>query len=135
MAVEHSSTHCHHVLPRTRAEVSSEPTTGLARTVAAMASAATTSGAWARARMLAMAPSLIGRPNTSAISRDNRSKLIAWVMCKWMISAAMEEPNGEPGSSPSGGRADMALRQQGQTPRWRLMRVTIGRIDGRSTWS
>jgi hypothetical protein len=56
-----SSTHCHQVLPRTRAEVSSEPTTGLARTAAAMISAAATSGVCARLRILAIAPSLMDR--------------------------------------------------------------------------
>ena len=82
-----------------------------------------------------MATSLIDRPNTSVINRDRRSKLTAWVMCRWMISAAIPGPNGEPGSNPSGAAAETALRQQGQTPRWRLMRVTIGRIGGRSMWS
>ena len=72
IAVELSSTHCHQVLPPTRAEVSSEPTTGLARTAAAIGTAAVSSGASARARMLAMAPSLMLTPNTSAISRARR---------------------------------------------------------------
>jgi hypothetical protein len=35
IVVEDSSTHCHQVLPPTRAEVSSEPTTKLARTACA----------------------------------------------------------------------------------------------------
>jgi hypothetical protein len=51
IAVELSSTHCHHVLPQTRAEVSSEPTTGLARTAAAIGAAAASSGVCARARI------------------------------------------------------------------------------------
>jgi len=59
-------------LPPTRAEVSSEPTTGLARTACASGSAAVTSGACARARMLAMAPSLMVTPNTSVISWTRR---------------------------------------------------------------
>ena len=79
IAVELSSTHCHQVLPRTRAEVSSEPTTGLARTTAAIGAVAASSGASARASMLAIAPSLMLRPNTSAISRVRRWKLTAWV--------------------------------------------------------
>src|SRR3954466_11376607 len=65
IAVELSSTHCHQFLPPTRAEVSSEPTTGLARTASAIVAAAATSGAWVRARILAIAPSLMERPNTS----------------------------------------------------------------------
>ena len=80
IAVELSSTHCHHVLPQTRAEVSSEPTTALARTAAAIGAAAASSGVCARARMLAIAPSLIVRPNTSRIRRARRSKPIAWVI-------------------------------------------------------
>ncbi len=68
-------------------------------------------GAWARARMLAMAPSLIDRPNTSAISRARRSKLTACVMCRWRISAQIPGPNGEPGSNPTGAGALTALRQ------------------------
>jgi hypothetical protein len=80
IAVERSSTHCHQVLPQTRAEVSSEPSTALARTAAAIGAAATSNGVCARARMLAIAPSLIVRPNTSPIRRARRSKLIAWVI-------------------------------------------------------
>src|SRR3954453_17160214 len=48
IAVELSSTHCHQLLPPTRAEVSSEPMTGLARTASAIVAAAATNGAWAR---------------------------------------------------------------------------------------
>jgi len=80
IAVEDSSTHCHQVCPPTRAEVSSEPTTALARTAAAIGAAAASSGVAARARMLAIAPSLIVTPNTSASSRARRSKPIAWVL-------------------------------------------------------
>ena len=61
IAVEASSTHCHQVLPLTRAEVSSEPTTGLSRTAAAIGAAAASNGTSARARMLATAPWLRGR--------------------------------------------------------------------------
>jgi len=85
--------------------------------------------------MLAIAPSLIDRPNTPSISRARRSKPIAWMMCRWMTSDAMPGPNGEPGSNPSGAGAATGLRQQGQTPRWGWTRVTIGRIGGRSMWS
>jgi hypothetical protein len=77
IAVELSSTHCHQALPQTRAEVSSEPTTGLARTAAAIGAAAASNGICARPRMLAIAPSLIVRPNTSPITRARRWKLIA----------------------------------------------------------
>jgi len=66
-------------LPPTRAEVASEPTTALARTAAAIGAAAASSGASARARILAIAPSLMVRANTSASSRVRRSKPIAWV--------------------------------------------------------
>src|SRR5947209_19060935 len=48
IAVEHSSTHCHQVLPATRAVGSAEPTTALWRTAAAIGSAARTNGAFAR---------------------------------------------------------------------------------------
>ena len=41
-----------------------------------------------------------------------------------MISAHRPGPNGEPGSKPSGAGAATRFWQQGQTPRWRLMRVT-----------
>ncbi len=40
MAVELSSTHCHQVLAPTRTEVSSEPTTALSRTAAAIGATA-----------------------------------------------------------------------------------------------
>ena len=49
-----------------------------------------------------------------------------------MISAHSPGPNGEPGSNPFGGGAVTCLRQQGQTPRWRLMRVTVGLMAGNS---
>jgi hypothetical protein len=41
-------------------------------------------------------------------------------------------PNGEPGSNPVGAGAVTCLRQQGQTPLWRLMRVTVGLMVGNS---
>jgi hypothetical protein len=49
-----------------------------------------------------------------------------------MISAHSPGPNGEPGSNPFGAGAVTCLRQQGQTPRWRLMRVTVGLMAGNS---
>jgi len=101
-AVEDSRTHCHQLWPPTRAEVSSEPTTALVRTAAAIGAAAASSGVAARARMLTIAPSLIVTPNTSANSRARRSKPIAWVLWRWMISARSPGPNGEPDSSPAG---------------------------------
>jgi len=52
--------------------------------------------------------------------------------CRWMMSADRPGPNGEPGSKPSGAGAATRVWQQGQTPRWRLMRVTMGRSGGRS---
>ena len=73
-----TNTHFQQVLPATRTEVSSEATTADAVTWAAMAAAAVVSGAWARARMLLIAPSLIDKPNTSPISIRSRSKPIAW---------------------------------------------------------
>jgi hypothetical protein len=72
-----SSIPCHQVLPRTRAEVWSEPTTGLVRTAAAIGVVAASSGASVRTRILALAPSLIVRPNTSSVRRDRRRKLTA----------------------------------------------------------
>lgn len=60
------------------------------------------------------------RPNTSASNRARRSKPIAWVTCRWMISAHNPGPNGEPGANSSGPRTATRLRQQGQTPRWRF---------------
>ena len=92
IAVELSSTHCHQVLPQTRAEVSSEPTTALARTAAAIGAAAANSGVCARARMLAIAPSLIVRPNTSRIRRARRSKPIAWRDMKMQDQCAHPGP-------------------------------------------
>jgi DNA invertase Pin-like site-specific DNA recombinase len=89
----------------------------------------------ARASMLAMAPSLRVTPNTSSISFTSRSKPMAWVMCRCRTRAAMPGPKGEPGSMPSGAGAWKARAQQGQVPRWRWMRVTTGRIGGRSMWS
>src|SRR5208283_5266355 len=47
-----TKTHSHQVLPVTRAEVSSEQTTGLAVTVSRMAAAAASNGSRARANML-----------------------------------------------------------------------------------
>jgi hypothetical protein len=128
-------THCHQVLPRTRAEVSSEATTALARTSAAIASAAAARGGPARLRMLAIAPSLMSRPNISAISFESRSKPIIWVMCRWMIRASMLGPNGEPGAMPSGAGAVNLRAQQGHWPRCRWIRVTTGLIGGISMWS
>jgi len=49
MAVDPSNTHCHQLLPPTRAEVSSDPITGEARKALAIGSAAATRGASARA--------------------------------------------------------------------------------------
>jgi hypothetical protein len=116
IAVEHSSTHCHPVLPATRAVVSSEPTTALWRTAAAIGSAARTNGAFARARMLTSAPSLMVTPTTSSRSRASRSKPIAWVACRWTTSAHHPGPNGEPGSNPAGTGALTRWQQQGQLP-------------------
>ncbi len=73
-----TNTHSHPVLPATRTEVSSEATTADAVTWVAIAVAAATSGIWARARMLLIAPSLMDKPNTSPISIRSRSKPIAW---------------------------------------------------------
>ncbi len=66
-------THSHQVLPLTRAEVSSEHTTGLASTTFTMACAAPCRGSRARDRM-----SLIDGPNISPISRASRSMPMAW---------------------------------------------------------
>src|SRR6266566_2340589 len=104
-AVEESSTHCHQFFPATRAEVSSEATTLLLRTSAAVVSAAAVSDAPARPSRLAIAPSLMRTPNTSSSSRTSRSKPIAWVTCRCTISATRSEPKGEPGGIPAGGGA------------------------------
>ena len=50
------NTHSHQFLPLTRAEVSSEHTTGLASTVARIVAPAASSGSRARSSMLLMAP-------------------------------------------------------------------------------
>jgi hypothetical protein len=115
--VEESSTHCHQFFPSTRAEVSSEATTLLLRTAAAVVSAAVVSGAPARASMLAIAPSLMRIPNASSSSRTSRSKPIAWVTWRWRISATRSGPKGEPGGIPDGGGAPKPRRQLGHTPR------------------
>jgi len=47
-----------------------------------------------------------------------------------MISAHNPGANGEPGSNPLCAGAVTCLRQQEQTPLWRLMRVTLGLIAG-----
>jgi hypothetical protein len=47
-------------------------------TVAWIAAAAASSGAWARASMLLIAPSLMLSEKISSISRTSRSKPIAW---------------------------------------------------------
>jgi hypothetical protein len=65
-------------LPFTRAEVSSEQTTGLASTVARIVAAAASSGSRARASMLLIAPSLIDSEKISSIKVDNRSMPMAW---------------------------------------------------------
>ena len=72
-----TNTHSHRVLPLTRAEVSSEQTTGLAVTVSRIAVAATSSGSRARASTLLIAPSLIVSANISPISAASRSRPIA----------------------------------------------------------
>src|SRR5271165_4565207 len=107
-AVEESSTHCHQFFPSTRAEVSSEATTLLLRTSAAVVSAAAASGVPARASMLAMAPSLTRIPKTSSNRRTSRSKPIAWVTCRWRISATRLGPKGEPGHPCGRRRAEAA---------------------------
>jgi hypothetical protein len=73
-----TKTHSHQVFPLTRAEVSSEQTTGLAVTVSRMAAAAASSGSRARANMLLIAPSLMFNANISPIRADSRSSPIAW---------------------------------------------------------
>src|SRR5713101_7996207 len=122
-AVEDSSTHCHQFFPSTRAEVSSEATTLLLRTSAAVVSAAVVSGIPARASMLAIAPSLTWIPNTSSSRRTNRSKPIAWVTCRCRISATRLGPKGEPGGIPAGGGALKPRRQLGV-----IVRVKAGLI-------
>jgi hypothetical protein len=77
-ANEPMNTHSHHVLPLTRAEVSSEHTTGLAVTAASIAAAAASSGSRARASMLLIAPSLMLSEKMSPISAAKRSRPIAW---------------------------------------------------------
>jgi hypothetical protein len=71
---------CHQFLPPTRAEVSSEPTTGLARTASALGAAAASSGASARARMLAIAPHLLCDA-TYAIDEGNEGFALAFASC------------------------------------------------------
>jgi len=71
------NTNSHQFLPLTRAEVSSEHTTGLASIVARIVAAAASSGSRARASMLLIAPSLIDSEKISAISIDGRSMPIA----------------------------------------------------------
>ena len=73
------NTHSHQFLPLTRAEVSSEHTTGLASTVARIVAAATSSGSRARASMLLIAPSLRVSEKISSISVASRSMPIACV--------------------------------------------------------
>ena len=73
-----TNTHSHQVLPLTRAEVSSEQTTGLAVTVSRIAAAATSNGSRARSSMLLIAPSLIVSANTSPIKAASRCSPIAW---------------------------------------------------------
>ena len=73
-----TNTHSHQFLPLTRAEVSSEQTTGLAVTVSRIAAAAASSGSRARASMLLIAPSLIVSANISPISAASRSMPMAW---------------------------------------------------------
>ena len=72
------NTHSHQVLPLTRAEVSSEHTTGLAVTVARIAAEAASSGSRARASMLLIAPSLIASPKMSPMRAARRSSPMAW---------------------------------------------------------
>ena len=63
------------VLPPTRAEVSSEPTTGLARTASAMGAAAASKGTSARARILAIAPLCgPGIPSRSSWCKSDTTK-------------------------------------------------------------
>ncbi len=72
------NTHSHQFLPLTRAEVSSEQTTGLATTVARIVAAAASSGSRARASMLLIAPSLIDSEKISSIRVASRSMPMAW---------------------------------------------------------
>ena len=73
-----TKTHSHQFLPLTRADVSSEQTTGLPTTTFSIAALATSSGPRARARMLLMAPSLMDNEKSSSISVTNRSIPMAW---------------------------------------------------------
>ena len=70
-------------------------------------------GVLRRARIFAIAPSLIVTPKTSSIMMTRRSKLIAWVMCRWMIKARSSGPNGNPGGKPSGWGAPTCRPQHG----------------------
>jgi len=67
------NTHCHQVLPHTRAEVSSLAITSALRTVSAILSAAAANGPAERASMLAMAPSDSfnpSRPSSTSVSLE-----------------------------------------------------------------
>jgi hypothetical protein len=62
----------------TRAEVSSEHTTGLASTVARIVAAAASCGPRARASMLLIVPSLVDSEKISSIKPPGRSMPTAW---------------------------------------------------------
>ena len=130
IAVEPSSTHCHQVLPLTRAEVSSHSkiVPDSRRCLIAPVCAAN-AGALFRS-MLASAPSLISTPKRSDSSWDNRSNGIAWPKRRYRMKVRRFGPNGEPGGRSAGAAALKRRRQHGQIPPCKDTRVTSGVIAG-----
>ena len=62
-------------------------------------------------------------PSATSVKQDpGASQQADLALARLKIAPGNPGPNGEPGSKPSGAGEDTRLRQQGQTPRWRLMR-------------
>ena len=123
------------VRPSTRAEVSSEQTMELSRTRCLIAIACSSKRGFTLLNRLASAPSLMGRPKMSRNRAASRSKPMAWQWCRQTANASIEEPKGEPGARPGGGRAVNASPQWGQAPPCRRTWVTMGLIGGLDRWA
>ena len=121
--------------PATLSPVSSEASTGLARSRSTSRPAWAAKGAAPARVILTSAPALILTPKTSWYTPRSRSKPMFWLKRRCSASARRFGPNGEPGAMSAGGAALKRRAQCGQVPPISATRVTSGRIGGISMWS
>ena len=126
------NTHSHQVLPLTRAEVSSEHTTGLAITVARIVAAAASSGSRARASMLLIAPSLMGEREDLVHQRGQPFHADGMGVVQIDHQGGDRLTERRAGFQPGRGAAVTRSPQQAQRPPNSRTRVTSGLIGGNS---